>query len=165
MPSSNPLRVLGIDPGLRVAGYGCVSYDRQQPRPILVEAGAIKLDTTQSVSHRLLQLWNDINEIISDVSPDIVAVETVFSHTKHVGTAIILGHARGVILLAVENAGLPLIELAPTEIKKSVTGNGRSTKSQIQQAITNILDLETIPEPHDIADALAIGITGAMRSS
>jgi crossover junction endodeoxyribonuclease RuvC len=165
MHDAKPLRVLGIDPGLRVAGYGCVAYDRSDPRPTLIEAGAIKLDIKQSVSHRLLQLWNDINEIISDTSPDAVAVETVFSHARQVGTAITMGHARGVILLAIEKNGLPLIELSPAEIKKSVTGNGRATKSQIQQAITNILNLAEVPEPPDVADALAIGVTGAMRSN
>ena len=163
MHDAKPLRVLGIDPGLRVAGYGCITYDRGDPRPILVEAGAIKLDTTQSVSHRLYQLWTDINEIITDVSPDVVAVETVFSHARQVGTAITMGHARGVILLSIEKNGLPLIELAPAEIKKSVTGNGRATKLQIQHAVVAILNLSELPEPPDVADALAISITGAMR--
>ena len=163
MPDAKPLRVLGIDPGLLVAGYGCITYDRGDPRPTLVEAGAIKLDTTQSVSHRLFQLWTDINEIITDVSPDVVAVETVFSHARQVGTAITMGHARGVILLSIEKNGLPLIELAPAEIKKSVTGNGRATKSQIQHAVVAILNLSEFPEPPDVADALAISVTGAMR--
>lgn len=163
MHDAKPLRVLGIDPGLRVAGYGCITYDRGDPRPILVEAGAIKLDTTQSVSYRLYQLWTDINEIIMAVSPDVVAVETVFSHARQVGTAITMGHARGVILLSIEKNGLPLIELAPAEIKKSVTGNGRATKSQIQHAVVAILNLSELPEPPDVADALAISVTGAMR--
>ncbi|MBT4584283.1 MAG: crossover junction endodeoxyribonuclease RuvC [Phycisphaerae bacterium] len=164
MDNAKPLRVLGIDPGLRVAGYGCVTYARSNPRPALVEAGAIRLDTSQSISHRLLQLWKDITEIINDVSPDIVAVETVFSHARQVGTAITMGHARGVILLAVEAAELPLVELAPAEIKKSITGNGRSTKEQIQMAIAHLLGLKEVPEPPDVADALAIAITGAMRN-
>jgi crossover junction endodeoxyribonuclease RuvC len=163
MPDAEPLRVLGIDPGLRVAGYGCISYDRIDPRPMLIEAGAIKLDTTQSVSHRLYQLWTDLNEVISDVSPDVVAVETVFSHARQVSTAITMGHARGVILLAIEENKLPLVELAPAEIKKSVTGNGRATKTQIQHAIVTILKLKEVPEPPDIADALAIAVTGALR--
>ena len=164
MPKANKIRVLGIDPGLRVAGYGCVTYVQSAHRMSLVEAGAIKLDITKVVSHRLQQLWDDITEIISDVSPDLVAVETVFTHTRHVGTAITLGHARGVILLAIEQAGLPLIEISPAEIKKSMTGNGRSSKSQIQRAVAYILDLKDVPDPPDVADALAIGITGAMRS-
>jgi len=75
-----------------------------------------------------------------------------------------MGHARGVILLAVETAQLPLVELAPTEIKKSVTGNGRSTKEQIQRTIAHLLQLKEVPEPPDVADALAIAITGAMRN-
>ena len=163
MSKAHKLRVLGIDPGLRVAGYGCVTFDRVEPRLSIVEAGAIKLDTKKSVSYRLHQLWVDITNIISDLSPDIVAVETVFSHARQVGTAITMGHARGVILLAIEEAGLPLVELTPAEVKKSVTGNGRASKSQIQQAVLHTLMLNEVPEPSDVADALAIGITGAMR--
>lgn len=164
MAKVHKLRVLGIDPGLRIAGYGCVTFDRADPHPSIVEAGAIRLDTKQSVSFRLHQLWVAITEIISDLSPDIVAVETVFSHARQVGTAITMGHSRGVILLAVEEAGLPLLELTPAEVKKSVTGNGRASKSQIQQAVLHTLHLKEVPEPTDVADALAIGITGAMRS-
>ncbi|MDP6541815.1 MAG: crossover junction endodeoxyribonuclease RuvC [Phycisphaerales bacterium] len=164
MAKPNKLQVLGIDPGLRVAGYGCVVYNRSNPHPTLVEAGAIKLDTSKSVSLRLRQLWTDITQIIAELSPDIVAVETVFSQARQVGSAITLGHARGVILLAVEQAGLPLVELAPAEIKKAITGNGRSSKTQIQQAVAHVLNLEDVPEPSDVADALAIGITGALRS-
>ncbi|MBC8309258.1 MAG: crossover junction endodeoxyribonuclease RuvC [Phycisphaerales bacterium] len=158
------MRVLGIDPGLRIAGYGCIDYKHSNSNPLVVEAGAITLDTKQTISFRLAQLYHDIQEIIVELKPDLLAVETVFTHKQQVATATILGHARGVILLAGVNASLPLSEITPAEIKKSVSGNGRATKSQIQQAVKNTLQLKTIPEPPDVADALAIAITAAHRN-
>ena len=157
------MRVLGIDPGLRIAGYGCIDYKQSMNNPILVEAGAIKLNTKQTVSFRLAQLYEDIQEIISELKPELLAIETVFTHERHVTTATILGHARGVILLAGEQVSLPLTELTPAEIKKSMTGNGRATKHQIQQAVASTLQLQEPPNPSDVADALAIAITAALR--
>ncbi len=157
------MRVLGIDPGLRIAGYGCIEYEQSKRLPTLVEAGAIKLKTKQSVSFRLAQLYQDIQETIDELKPELVAVETIFTHSRQVATATILGHARGVILLAGEQASLPLTELAPAEIKKSMTGNGRATKSQIQQAVVSMLRLKETPNPPDVTDALAIAITAAVR--
>lgn len=157
------MRVLGIDPGLRVAGYGCIDATDSSNRSTLVEAGAIKLNTKKSVSFRLAQLYKDIQEVIDELKPDLMAVETIFTHERQVASATILGYARGVILLAGEQASLPLIELTPAEIKKSITGNGRASKSQIQQAIASTLQLKIVPEPPDVADALAIAITAAVR--
>ena len=157
------MRVLCIDPGLRIAGYGCIEYEQSKRLPTLVEAGAIKLKTKQSVSFRLAQLYQDIQETIDELKPELVAVETIFTHSRQVATATILGHARGVILLAGEQASLPLTELAPAEIKKSMTGNGRATKSQIQQAVVSMLRLKETPNPPDVTDALAIAITAAVR--
>lgn len=157
------MRVLGIDPGLRIAGYGCVSFEGNAITPTIVEAGAIRLDTNASISFRLQQLYNDLSEIIKELSPDLLAVETIFTHKAHLSTAAIMGHARGIILLAGEQAKLPLVELAPTEIKKSVTGSGRATKEQVQHAIAGLLKLSEPPEPPDVADALAIAITAGIR--
>ncbi len=157
------MRVLGIDPGLRTAGYGCIDYKSKSNNPIIVEAGAIKLDTKQTVSFRLKDLFKDISDVIADLQPEILAVETIFTHHQQVATATILGHARGVILLAGEQATLPIVELTPAEVKKSVSNNGRATKAQMQQAVTTILNLSKIPEPADVADALAIAITAALR--
>ena len=157
------MRVLGIDPGLRVAGYGCIDATDSSNRSTLVEAGAIKLNTKKSVSFRLAQLYKDIQEVIDELKPDLMAVETIFTHERQVASATILGYARGVILLAGGQASLPLIGLTPAEIKKSITGNGRASKSQIQQAIASTLQLKIVPEPPDVADALAIAITAAVR--
>ena len=158
------MRVLGIDPGLRIAGYGCIEYKKTSNIPVLIEAGAMKLDTKKSVSFRLSQLYTDVSEVISEQQPDLLAVETVFTHKRQVATATILGYARGVILLAGEQASLPLLELTPATIKKSITGNGRATKSQMQHAISSTFQLSEPPNPPDIADALAIAITAALRA-
>ena len=157
------MRVLGIDPGLRVAGYGCIDFENLATRPSLVEAGAIKLNTKKSVSFRLAQLYQDVQEVIEELKPELLAVETIFTHKRQVATATILGYARGVILLAGEQASLPLVELTPAEIKKSISGNGRASKPQMQLAIAHTLQLEEPPEPADVADALAIAITAAIR--
>ena len=157
------MRVLGIDPGLRIAGYGCIDFETHATSPTIVEAGAIRLNTNKSVSFRLQELYDNVLEVIEELSPDFIAVETIFMHQKRGSTALIMGHTRGVILLAVQQKSLPLIELTPAEIKKSVTGNGRASKGQIQQAVTSILKLTEIPKPPDVADALAIAITAGMR--
>ncbi len=158
------MRILGIDPGLRIAGYGCVEFSPPSPTPCAIEAGAIKLKQKESTSSRLKSLYENITEVIQDVKPDVIAVETVFTHKERVATATILGYARGVILLAGEQASLPLIEITPAEIKKAVTGNGRATKEQVQHAVKNILNLAEPPSPPDVADALAIAITAGLRS-
>lgn len=157
------MRVLGIDPGLRIAGYGCVEFEGNAITPKIIEAGAIRLDTDASISFRLKELHNDLCDIIAELSPDVIGVETIFAHEAHLSTAGIMGHARGVILLATEQANLPLIELAPSEIKKSVTGNGNATKKQVQQSVTGLLKLLEPPKPADVADALAIALTVGIR--
>ena len=159
------MRVLGIDPGLRIAGYGCIDLEGNSISPTIVEAGAIRLETDKPISFRLKQLYDDLSEIISELAPEVLAVEKIFTHKDHLATAPIMGHARGVILLAGEQANLPLIELTPAEIKKSVTGNGRATKEQVQHAITGILKLLEAPKPSDVADALAIAITAGIRET
>ena len=158
------MRVLGIDPGLRIAGYGCIELESNSATPSIVEAGAIRMNTKESVPFRLQELYENVREVITELSPDLLAVESVFTHRRQVATAIIMGHTRGVILLAGQQASLPLVELAPAEIKKSITGNGRASKEQIQHAVASVLRLAEIPHPPDVADALAIAITAAMRN-
>ncbi len=157
------MRVLGIDPGLRIAGYGCIEYEKSSNLPSVIEAGAIKLQTKESVPYRLAQLYKEVQEVISELKPELLAVETIFTHERQVATATVLGYARGVILLAGEQASLPLVELTPAEIKKSISGNGRATKPQMQQAVATTLQLKESPDPPDVADALAIAITAALR--
>jgi crossover junction endodeoxyribonuclease RuvC len=118
-----------------------------------------------SVSSRLVELDRDLRDLLERVKPEVVAVESLFSHYKHPATAIVMGHARGVMLLAIRRAGLQLAEFKPALVKKSMTGNGQARKDQMQRAVQSYFDLAEPPEPPDVADALAIAICAARRLS
>lgn len=160
--------MLGIDPGLRLTGYGCVEGDPF--RPAIAEAGVVRLQTTRagaraSVSERLLELDRDVRALLGRIGPDVVAVEGLFTHRQLPETAIKMAHARGVILLAIGSAGLPLVELKPAEVKKSMTGSGRATKQQMQAAVQGFFGLADPPSPPDVADALSIAVCALRRSA
>jgi crossover junction endodeoxyribonuclease RuvC len=159
------VRVLGIDPGTRITGYGCVEASRaaRGPGAALIEAGVFRLDTKRPVADRLLELDTDLRELIDRLRPDVVAVEMIFSHVKHPATAMVMAHARGVILLGAKRAGLPLVELRPSEVKKSLTGFGHAEKAQIQRAVQECFALPEPPKPPDVADALAIALCALRR--
>lgn len=162
------MRVLGIDPGLRITGYGCIVHTPD--RPEIIEAGVIRLvsptDTeSRPVSDRLAELDTDLCALLDRVTPEVVAVEGLFAHYKHPATAIAMGHARGVILLAIRRRNLRLMELKPLEVKRSVTGHGQAKKDQMQAAIQTLFGLAAPPKPHDVADALAIALAAARRAS
>ena len=163
------MRVLGIDPGLRFTGYACVEEAAAGRRGWsegmrLVEAGVIRLKAKASVSDRLLELDADLGEIIERTKPEAAAVEKLYAHYKHPTTAIIMGHARGVVLLAARRSRLRLVELGATEVKKSLTGNGHASKSQMQEGVRVQLGLASRPEPADVADAIAIALCALRRS-
>ena len=158
---NQPPRILGIDPGLRLCGYGVIDYHPSRPR--LLDAGVIRMKQGQSVSDRLLVLERELTDIIAEHRPRVLGVEQVFSHTSYPRTAIIMGHARGVILLCAARAGLRVVELAPARVKQSMTGNGRATKRQMQTAVQRQWNLPELPEPPDVADALAVAL-GAGRA-
>lgn len=153
------MRIMGVDPGLRITGYGVV----ETPGSTLVEAGCLRLDERSSVSDRLLELEVDVEKLLARFRPDAVAVEIVFAHYKHPATAVVMAHARGVLLLCVRRANLPLIELRPTEIKKSLTGHGHASKEQMQDGVMARLNLAARPEPPDVADAIAIALCAQVR--
>jgi len=162
------MRVLGIDPGLRITGYGCV--ETRGGDAALVEAGVIRLKAERGgarvpVADRLVELHADVREALERLRPDAVAVEAVFAHYKHPATAIAMGHARGVILLAARQAQVPLVELKPNTIKKFMTGHGHAGKAQMQAAVQARLGLADRPEPPDVADAIAIALCAAWRAS
>jgi crossover junction endodeoxyribonuclease RuvC len=159
------MRVLGIDPGLRIAGYAVVDLAHDARDPVLVEAGVVRLRAQHTVPQRLSQLFADLRELIEEARPDRMAVEETIVHVKHVRTAIIMGHGRGVVLLAAAERGLPIDELAPTEIKKAFTGRGHASKEQMQRAVMHQFGLATAPDPPDVADAIAIAATGARRAT
>lgn len=165
------MRVLGVDPGLRLTGYGCIEPGPGGLRPTIVEAGVLRLDQrgegggAASISQRLDELDRDFREVLDRTRPVVVAVEGLFAHYKHPATAISMGHARGVLLLAVRRAGLELIELKPAAVKKGLTGSGRAEKGQMQRAIQAEFALAAPPEPPDVADALAIAVCALARAT
>lgn len=147
------MKILGIDPGLQVCGYACMKTD--SGRFELVEAGVFKSDSTAPIEVRLNQIALDIESIIEKFSPDIVAVEELYSHYDHPKTSILMGHARGVILQKCAAACLEVRSFSATRIKKAVTGNGRASKRQVQYSVQSVLGLKQPPEPNDVADAIA----------
>jgi crossover junction endodeoxyribonuclease RuvC len=155
-------RVLGIDPGLHITGYGVV---RQMGRGFAVEeAGIIRPPVKAEMPERLMCLHGELTELIAQVRPDIVAIEQLYAHYAHPRTAILMGHARGVIMLAATQAGVGVQNLPSTKVKKSLTGNGHASKRQMQLAIQSLCGLDEPPEPPDVADALAIALCAARHA-
>lgn len=150
------MRVIGIDPGLALMGFGVIDSDGYRFR--MIDYGVIETPAHTDDPERLLQLWKGLNELFEKYKPDAVSVEELFFN-KNVKTAISIGQARGVALLAVKNCGIPLYEYTPLQAKQAVVGYGRAEKKQIQLMVKTILGLSDIPKPDDAADALAIAIT------
>ncbi len=150
------MRILGVDPGLRLTGYGVVDYRRRDPG--LVDGGVIRLTPKTSMADRLVELDRELESILAEHSPDVVAVEMLYAHYAHPRTAILMGHARGVILLAARRRGLPIHQYSPNRVKQAVAGHGHAGKHQMQVAIQMIWKLPELPEPPDVADALAIAL-------
>jgi crossover junction endodeoxyribonuclease RuvC len=158
------IRVVGIDPGLQRTGYACVEVPREGWDAVLIEAGVLRLKAGTSLSYRLRQLELDLLEVLEELAPSVVAVESVFSQTRNLRTAILMAHARGVALLCVQRRGLELVELPPATVKKAMTGNGNATKRQMQLAVASEFGLAAPPEPPDVADAIAVALAGARRA-
>lgn len=153
---SQQVRVLGIDPGLNTTGYGVLQTDVN--RLEIVEAGVIRSIRSQSLEQRLQSIYDGVVDVIKSFSPDVLAIEELYSHYERPTTAILMGHARGVLCLAAAQHGLPVCHYAATQIKRMLTGNGRASKPQVQLAVTRQLNLSTVPDPPDVADALAIAM-------
>src|SRR5262245_26901112 len=150
------MRILGIDPGLNTTGYAVLeTLPRRNDPPRLVEAGVVRGKAGASLAERVQEIHADV---VATLKPDVLAIEELYSHYERPTTAILMGHARGVIILAAAQAGIPVEHYAATNIKKTLTGNGRAAKWQIQEAIKRELNLPTLPEPPDVADALAIAL-------
>lgn len=157
------MRFLGIDPGLQITGYGCVEIKPDGGDSTLIDGGVLRLNTKRSLADRLIELFDDLTALLEQHDPEYAAVEKLYSHYAHPTTAIKMGHARGVILLAAQRQGAQLIEIGATEIKKSITGNGHATKLQMQHAIQAQCRLREIPSPPDVADAIAVALCAARR--
>jgi crossover junction endodeoxyribonuclease RuvC len=149
------VKIFGIDPGSRRTGYGCI--ERIGSRHRLVICGSLTGPTRAAFPDKLKAIHNGLRMLLAQHRPDCVVVENIF-HARNVRSALKLGHARGVVLLAAAEVGIPVAEYSPAEIKRAVVGYGRAEKHQVQQMIKLLLGLETAPAPHDVADALAVAI-------
>lgn len=147
--------ILGIDPGTAITGYGLIEHIGSKHR--LIEYGVIKSKGIEELAVRLNEIYLGISHIIDEYKPDHMAVEELFFN-KNTKTALAVGHARGVIILAGHMKGLPIFEYTPLQVKQSVVGYGRAEKQQVQYMVKTILNLGIIPKPDDAADALAIAI-------
>ncbi|NMB46309.1 MAG: crossover junction endodeoxyribonuclease RuvC [Firmicutes bacterium] len=154
--------ILGIDPGTATTGYGLIKAEGNKLTPI--DYGTIRTQAREPTAARLSVLHDDLCSLIKTAAPEVVAVEQLFFNTN-VTTALAVGQARGVILLAVAQAGIPLAEYTPLQVKQTVTGNGRATKQQVGFMIKALLKLDTVPRPDDVSDALAIAICHAHLGS
>jgi crossover junction endodeoxyribonuclease RuvC len=150
------MRILGIDPGLQVCGYACVETDAESEK--LIEAGVIRTQSSEPIEVKLNRIAEDTQSLLENFRPGIVAVEELYSHYAHPRTAILMGHARGVILQRCAQAAVEVRSFSATRIKKSMTGNGRAPKEQIQKTIQTILRLPELPEPSDVADAISAAL-------
>jgi crossover junction endodeoxyribonuclease RuvC len=150
------MRILGIDPGLQVCGYALM--EAEGGRETLVEAGVVRTSGEAALEERLDQIARDMQTLLDRFGPEVVAVEQLYSHYAHPRTAILMGHARGVILQKCAEAGVAVRSYSATRIKKSITGNGRASKEQVQRTVQTILALSEPPEPNDVADAIAVAL-------
>jgi len=151
------MKILGIDPGLQVCGYACLEIN-DGLNPILLEAGILRTTGKSAIESRLNQIAEDIDELLTKFKPEVVAVEQLYSHYAHPRTAILMGHARGVILQRCAQAGIEVKSFGATRIKKCITGNGHASKEQMQKMIQTLLSLREIPKPADVADAVAAAL-------
>lgn len=149
------MKVLGIDPGSGIVGFGVVQKGRT---PTMKDAGVIKTTIGAETAFRLKELYDSMKELLDEMKPDVAAVEKLF-FAQNVTTAMTVSQARGVILLAIEEAGVPIYEYTPLQIKMAMTGYGRASKAQIQEMVRVQLNLKKKPSPDDAADALAVALT------
>jgi crossover junction endodeoxyribonuclease RuvC len=155
------VRIFGIDPGSIRTGYGCVQTDGSRHR--LVICGAVAPRAASPLPDRLHVIYADLTRLLRDAQPDCVVVENLF-HSRNVRSALTLGHARGVAVLAAVQAGVPVLEYTPAEIKLAVVGYGRAEKTQVQRMVMLLLGLDTPPSPLDASDALAVALCHAHSS-
>lgn len=157
------MKILGIDPGLQVCGYACI--ESESGETTLLEGGVIRTSGGKAIEARLSQIAEDIDSLLERFEPEVVAVEQLYSHYAHPRTAILMGHARGVILQRCAAAGIEVKSFGATRIKKSITGNGHASKEQMQRTIKTLLGLSAVPEPNDVADAISAAMCCAESQS
>lgn len=150
--------ICGIDPGLRITGYGVLKIDDDEDSITLLDAGVLRCSREGQLALRLAELAAGLDEVLDEFDVDILAVEQVYSHYQRPRTAILMAHARGVILLEAARRNIKVVHLPSTTVKRHITGNGRASKQQMQRAVASMLSLPRPPEPPDVADALGIAL-------
>lgn len=156
------MRILGLDPGIAIVGFGVIEAERGSFRS--VSYGAIRTEAGLPLSERLEIIYDDLNTLLDSVQPDAVAVEELFFNTN-ITTGISVAHGRGILLLACRQKRLPVFEYTPLQVKQSVVGYGRAEKRQVMDMVRRMLHLETVPKPDDAADALAIALCHARAAT
>ncbi len=155
------MRILGIDPGYAIVGYGIIEYENGKMRPL--DYGAVETPAKLSTTERLIMIEKQITELVTEIKPDEIAVEELFFNTN-ITTGIKVAQARGVILLSCAKICAKLFEYTPLQIKSTVTGNGTAAKTQVQFMVRSLLRLKETPKPDDAADALAAAICHALSA-
>lgn len=151
---------LGVDPGSALLGYGLV---RGEDEPELITYGVVATTTAETTAERLVRVYDAVWQLIRDHAPDVLAIEQLF-FARNVTTALGVGQARGVVLLAAAQHGMPVFEYKPSEVKEAISGYGKATKQQMQYMVQMLLQMPDIPTPDDAADALAVAICHVQRS-
>lgn len=153
------MRIIGIDPGTALLGFGVIDAPDD---PVLVDFGVVETTADVAMQDRLLGLYDAVRELLETYQPDVMAIEQLF-FARNVTTAIAVGQARGVTLLAAAQAGVPVAEYTPSQIKHAIAGYGKAGKQQMQEMVRILLGLEHVPHPDDAADALAVAICHGQR--
>lgn len=156
------MRILGIDPGVAIVGFGVVDHEKGQSK--MVQYGAINTQAGLPLATRLVQIESDLKQLIDHFQPDEISIEELF-FSKNITTGIAVAHARGVILCTAEKCGIPIYEYTPMQVKQAVVGYGLAEKHQVMDMVRRLLKLKAIPKPDDAADALAIALCHARSSS
>lgn len=156
------MRILGIDPGVAIVGFGVLDHEKGQSK--MVQYGAINTKAGLPLATRLVQIESDLKQLIEHFQPDVISIEELF-FSKNITTGIAVAHARGVILCTAEKMGIPIYEYTPMQVKQAVVGYGLADKHQVMDMVRRLLKLSAIPKPDDAADALAIGLCHARSAT
>jgi len=151
------MRILGVDPGLGTTGYGAIQAENDRFK--LIEGGIVATRQKDSLAERLSTLRQGFREVVEQCKPEVVIVEELYSHTRHPRTAILMGHARGVLLSVCSEKRLPVVDFPAKRVKKAITGNGNATKAQVQEMVKSLLRLKEKSCPEDVFDALALAMS------
>jgi crossover junction endodeoxyribonuclease RuvC len=159
-------RILGLDPGLAIVGFGAISWNQSQAKVQyttvkMLDFGVIRTSADMEMSQRLSTLFDDLHTLMDDLQPDLVAIEKLFFY--RMANTIVVAQARGVLMLVLGQRKLPYVEFAPPQIKQALTNYGKADKGEVQDAVMRQLDLDEIPKPDDAADALAVALTASFQ--